>query len=80
MLIAHGAKISADGSYGPATQAAVRQFQSQNGISPNGEAGPETLAALKGAAAGPATAQKAPAPPEPAPVQPPPAPTVQKAG
>lgn len=37
---------SSTGYFGPATAAAVRQFQSVNGISPTGTVGPETATAL----------------------------------
>lgn len=35
-----------DGDYGGGTQEAVRLFQSQHGLSPDGQAGPDTLAAV----------------------------------
>ena len=37
----------ADGSFGPATQSAVQQFQSAPGLSPDGIVGKETLTALQ---------------------------------
>ncbi len=38
--------FSIDGSYGPATTTAVRNFQSAHGLSADGLAGPQTLAAI----------------------------------
>lgn len=37
-----------DGSYGPATVAAVKSFQSKHGLSPDGSAGPATMKAMVG--------------------------------
>jgi predicted chitinase len=45
-------QLAADGHYGPATEAAVRRFQQQQGLADDGIAGPATLAALT-AATGP---------------------------
>ncbi|WP_238066557.1 N-acetylmuramidase domain-containing protein [Pseudomonas shirazica] len=48
-LIARGAKISADGVYGDATEAAVRAYQHQADLVADGIAGAKTLASLQGA-------------------------------
>ncbi|WP_025808317.1 N-acetylmuramidase domain-containing protein [Pseudomonas chlororaphis] len=45
----HGAKLSADGIYGDATEAAVRAYQLKTGLVSDGVAGPKTLACLQGA-------------------------------
>ena len=42
-----GSSWTLDGLYGPNTQRAVRQFQSEHGLKVDGIAGPETLRALK---------------------------------
>jgi putative chitinase len=41
-------KIAADGSFGPGTEAALKKWQSANGLTPDGVAGPKTLAKLLG--------------------------------
>jgi hypothetical protein len=42
-----GYQVTADGDYGPATQAAVQQFQTAKGLTPDGVVGPVTLAELQ---------------------------------
>ncbi|MGW7673966.1 GH25 family lysozyme [Streptomyces sp. NPDC054775] len=46
LLIAHGARIDADGVFGPATSAAVRSFQTAKGLEADGIIGPRTWGAL----------------------------------
>lgn len=46
LLNMHGAKLSVDGSFGPATEKAVRAFQTKNGLSVDGKCGPVTWSAL----------------------------------
>ena len=46
LLRAHGSGIAADGSFGPATDAAVRAFQASTGLPADGVVGPLTWAAL----------------------------------
>jgi len=45
-LNAQGSTLVADGNFGPATLAAVKSFQSSNGLIADGIAGPMTMAAL----------------------------------
>lgn len=40
--------ISADGDFGPGTERALREWQGKNGLTPDGVAGPKTLAKLLG--------------------------------
>jgi putative chitinase len=46
LLTAKGASIAADGKFGPATDRAVRAFQEQHGLQPDGIVGPRTWASL----------------------------------
>src|SRR5690242_1534599 len=47
LLNAHGAKLATDGDFGPKTEAAVKHFQSQRGLSTDGVVGPMTMRALQ---------------------------------
>lgn len=46
LLNLHGASLTVDGSYGPATEKAVKEFQTKNGLSVDGKCGPITWGAL----------------------------------
>lgn len=46
LLDAHGAGLTVDGQFGPATQAAVKSFQSAHGLTVDGIVGPQTWGAL----------------------------------
>lgn len=46
LLVRAGVTVKVDGDYGPATKAAVKEFQAGVGITADGVAGPETMAAL----------------------------------
>ena len=46
LLNAHGAAVSVDGSFGSMTQSAVQQFQSDNGLQPDGIVGNQTWPVL----------------------------------
>ncbi|GAB3716011.1 peptidoglycan-binding protein [Mariniluteicoccus flavus] len=46
LLRAHGANIAVDGSFGPATEKAVKDFQRSKGLQVDGVAGPATLEKL----------------------------------
>lgn len=46
LLIQHGIKLTVDGNFGPATEAAVMAFQAQHGISRSGKVGAKTWEAL----------------------------------
>lgn len=48
LLIVAGQDIEADGSFGPATEAAVKAYQQNNGLSVDGSVGPATWRALLG--------------------------------
>jgi peptidoglycan hydrolase-like protein with peptidoglycan-binding domain len=51
LLNARGASLTTDGAFGPATDAALRSFQSARGLSSDGIAGPQSWSALFGSGA-----------------------------
>ena len=51
LLNQHGASLAVDGAFGPLTDAAVRQFQSANGLEVDGIVGPATAASLSSGSA-----------------------------
>lgn len=46
MLNFHGAKLEADSSFGPATESALKEFQTRRGLEADGSAGPATWSEL----------------------------------
>lgn len=76
---AQGQPLPTTGYYGDLTEAAVRQYQTRQGLTDDGKAGNDTLAALglkqgQPQAPTPAPTQQTPAPQTPAPTEPAPAP------
>jgi peptidoglycan hydrolase-like protein with peptidoglycan-binding domain len=54
-LVAHGFKVAVDGSFGPKTEQAVKDFQAKNGLKQDGIVGPATWGKLQAAPAAAAT-------------------------
>lgn len=48
LLVGYGYDITVDGSYGPATESAVKKYQSAQAIAADGKVGPQTWAKLLG--------------------------------
>ncbi|MFD9436889.1 peptidoglycan-binding protein [Streptomyces sp. NPDC060002] len=55
LLNHHGADLAGDGEFGSLTSSAVRDFQSEKGLSADGRVGPDTKAALYGAVTPPSS-------------------------
>ncbi|MFL1898032.1 peptidoglycan-binding protein [Streptomyces tauricus] len=55
LLNHHGADLAVDGDFGPLTGSAVRDFQTEKGLTVDGQAGPNTKAALYGAVTPPSS-------------------------
>ena len=61
-LVAHGYKVSADGTFGLQTAQAVKDFQTKNGLAADGVVGPVTWAKLSGVSVATTTASTTPKP------------------